>query len=220
MPRNSSTTQEFIAIKDIYEDIVILKDGGLRQIIMTSGINLDLKSEEEQRIILLTYQNFLNALDFPIQFLVHSRKFNIGAYLSELDKLKEGEENELLRNQIFEYREFIKAFVEQNNIMTKSFLVIVPFYPVGITLPTKWEIWKLFGKKEAPSNQVLEGEEYKSQQIYFSQLRQRTEHVIEGLRSIGLRAVILNNEELMELFYNFYNPEVIEKTQLKIAEEK
>jgi len=41
---------------------------------------------------------------------------------------------------------------------------------------------------------------------YKSQLQQRVETVIQGLTRTGIRAVPLNTEELIELFYTLYNP--------------
>jgi len=208
------STQDFIAVKDIDNDVVILKSGGLRQVVIVSGINLDLKSEEEKNSVLGLYQRFLNSLDFPIQILVHSRKFNIESYIKNVEEREKLEINELLKNQIFEYKQFIKTFVEQNDIMTKMFLVVIPFTSVNL-IPKKG----LFGffKKKSPSVETdLNSQE---KEIDYRQLRQRTDQVIDGLQSIGLRAVALNNEELTELFYNFYNPETISKEKLNLPGE-
>jgi len=214
--KSSPSTQQFIDIENIEEDVVILKNSGLRQIIMVSGVNLDLVSDEERNSTLHLYQNFLNSLDFPVQFLVHSRKFNIENYLKNINELEKNEKNELLKNQIFEYGQFIKSFVEQNDIMSKMFLVIVPFNPVSLT-PVKFNLFGFFkkNKEEDSSSKNISDQE---KQINFRQLRGRTDQVIDGLQSIGLRAVTLNNEELIELFYNFYNPENIEKEKLAVLE--
>ena len=219
MPSNPPT-QQFIAIDNIDADVVFLKNGGLRQIIIVSGLNLDLISEEERTTILNLYERFLNGLDFPVQFIVHSRKFNIESYLKNIDTLHKTETNELLKNQIFEYREFIKTFVEQNDIMTKMFLVVVPYNPVTLIsdkgfLNTLFSFWKK--KPKSDPNQAAAQIKNQNQDLNIRQLRSRSDHVISGLQSVGLRAVVLNNEELTELFYNFYNPEMIEKENLNLA---
>ena len=210
MEKNSST-QQFVDVEDIRDGVVILKNGGLRRVLMVSGINLDLKSEEEQDIILHSFQNFLNALDFSVQFVIHSRKMNIGDYLEKLRDRETAEENELLKNQISEYLEFIKSFVETNAVMAKTFFAVVPYDPIQIPKAGENLIasLKFWGKK---SQNKDEGWEQKT-----TQLNQRTDTVINGLNQIGLRAVALNNEELIELFYNLYNPATVEKKDLKIA---
>ena len=211
----SIATQQFVDIAEIKNGIVILKNGGMRRVLMVSGINFDLKSEEEQGIVLYAFQNFLNMLDFSMQFVIHSRKMNIDAYLENLKKREEQEENELLRNQISEYSEFIKSFVEQNAVMAKTFFVVVPYDPIQITgVATDLLSGLKFWEKKKEKNKKDEDGEQKA-----IQLNQRTEQVTDGLNQIGLRAVALNNEELIELFYNYYNPAKIERKELKIAKE-
>jgi len=211
----SIATQQFVDIVEIKNGIVILKNGGMRRVLMVSGINFDLKSEEEQGIVLYAFQNFLNMLDFSMQFVIHSRKMNIDAYLENLKKREEQEENELLRNQISEYSEFIKSFVEQNAVMAKTFFVVVPYDPIQITgVATDLLSGLKFWEKKKEKNKKDEDGEQKA-----IQLNQRTEQVTDGLNQIGLRAVALNNEELIELFYNYYNPAKIERKELKIAKE-
>lgn len=205
-------TQQFVDIIDIKNDTLILKGGGLRRVLMVSGINFDLKSEEEQNMILVAFQNFLNTLDFSMQFVIHSRKMNTEAYLENLKKRESVEENEMMKNQIAEYSAFIKSFVEQNAVMAKNFFAVVPYNPVAI--PSTSGLFSglsgLFGKP-APKNSSAGEKKDEGFEHNLIQLNQRTEQVIDGLNQIGLRAVVLNNEELTELFYNFYNPGIIEK---------
>lgn len=203
----SASTQQFLAIDTIREDTVILKDGGLRIVLMCSAINFALKSDEEQDAIIFQYQNLLNSLDFSVQFVVHSRKLNITPYLEKLRERQKEEDNELLKIQIAEYIEFIKTFVEITNIMSKTFYVVIPFTP---TLAEKQGIVQKFLSTlglQKKHNTEKEGifEEYKNQ------LWQRVDVVIEGLRRIGIRAVPLNTEELIELFYGLYNPTEFEQ---------
>lgn len=214
MPKEAQPTQQFVEIEDIKDGIVVLKNGSLRSILMVSGINLDLKSEEEQNAIISTYQNFLNTLDFSIQFVIHSRKLNIENYLSKLAERQEQEVNELLKNQISEYIEFIKSFVELNAVMAKTFFVIVPYDPITIPGGGK-KLLSFFNIGAKNKTSFLE--ETLEQKI--TQLNQRSEQAITGLSQIGLRAVALNDEELVELFYNLYNPGTVEKKEIKISEE-
>lgn len=210
MPKETQATQQFVDIADIKNNTVILKGGGLRRILMVSGINFDLKSEEEQNITLYAFQNFLNALDFSLQIIIHSRKMNIDAYLDNLKKREDQEENEMLKNQIAEYMEFIRSFVSQNAVMAKSFFAVVPYTPIAI--PQVGGIFSgIFGKSSKKEAGKDEGFEHN-----IIQLNQRVDQIINGLNQIGLRAVALNDEELLELFYNLYNPAEIEKKELKL----
>lgn len=214
MPKEAQSTQQFVEIEDIRNGVVILKNGSLRTILMVSGINFELKSEEEQSVVSYAYQNFLNTLDFSVQFIIHSRKLNIENYLDKLAERQNQEINELLKNQISEYIEFVRSFVELNAVMAKTFFAVVPYDLIVIPGGGKkiLDFFKFGSKAKTP---ILE--ENLEQKI--SQLNQRTEQVINGLSQIGLRVVVLNDEELIELFYNLYNPETMEKKELKIAKE-
>jgi len=209
MPKEAQPTQKFVEIEDIRHGLVILKNGSLRRVLMVSGINFELKSEEEQNIIAYSYQNFLNTLDFSVQIVIHSRKLNIENYLNKLAERQTTETNELLKNQISEYIEFIRSFVELNAVMAKTFFVVVPYDPIVIPSGGKkiLEFFK-FGSK----TKISALEESLEQKI--TQLNQRTEQVINSLTQVGLRVVALEDKELIELFYNLYNPETVERKEL------
>src|SRR3989344_4186971 len=114
-------SQDIVPIEEIRDGVVVLSDGSLRAVLMASSVNFALKSPDEQDAIILQYQNFLNSLDFPIQFFIQSRKINIDPYLDTLRERKKAETNELLRIQITEYISFVKDFVESGSIVSKSF---------------------------------------------------------------------------------------------------
>lgn len=215
MQEVSSPTQKFVEINEIKDGIVYLKDGGIRKILIVGGINFDLKSEAEQNLILGSFQNFLNTVDYPIQLFIHSRKVNVDAYLDKMRERREKEENELLRIQIDEYINFIKTLVEQNSIISKTFFVVVPYEgnmgnssPVGI-------ISSLFSSQKSKN-----AEEKATIQSKLEQLEHRAVEVRAGLEQIGLHVSELDDEELTELFYNLYNPQLIEKKDLQIAKNK
>lgn len=217
MNNNFGDTKELIEIKEIKYNTIILKNGGLRQIIVVGGTNFALKSEEEQNIIIQAYQDFLNSLEFPIQIVIHSRKINIEKYLNYLKEQEQKETSGLLKNQMEEYIEFIRSFVKENAIMTKTFFVVVPYFSVNITAETKNITSKIpFLSSKNNQNNSLKNDEEKNLLEDINQINQRTNDVIEGLSAIGLDAVRLGDEELLELFYNYYNPETIEKEVIKI----
>jgi len=219
----SLSTQEFVELQEVRDGVMFLKNGGLRQLLMVSGINFDLKSEQEQDLMTYTYQNLLNALDFSIQIFIHSRRLNIESYLLKLQERHTQETNELLKTQIAEYLEFIKSFVANNAIMDKTFFVVVPYDPVYLPKAAKGVMG--FMKKAMPAgmqkqpatSQAKQPEENIRQNL--QQLNQRVDQTIASLQQIGLRVVPLGTEETTELIYNLYNPQLIEKGNLEIAKE-
>jgi len=204
--------QKHIDIKDIKDDVVILKSGELRAILMASSLNFALKSTEEQDAICFRYQEFLNSLDFPVQIMISSRKFIIDPYIEMLEKKIEEQSNELLRIQTTEYIEFVKQLTETTNIMTESFYVVIPLTPPILTKKSTW-IDKIFRKNKKKEIKKERFEQLKTQ------LWQRVEFVQNGLQNFGIRAVPLNTQELIELFYKLYNPSAKEEPELEKAKQ-
>src|SRR3989344_6624331 len=200
--QESLPTQEFIDIESIENGVIKLKSGALRKILLVSGTNFSLKSEEEQWIIIYAFQGFLNSLDFSVQFFIHSRKLNIDDYLKKLEGREQEEPDGLLKNQISEYREFIRSLVGENAIMKKRFFVIVPYDPIQIPKAGLDLVDKILNWAKAKTAKT-EGEK-KSEDLSESleQLDHRVDEVVNGLNQAGLRAVPLNDAELLELFYN------------------
>lgn len=189
-------TQDFLEIEAIKEGVIILKNKGLRSILMVSSLNFALKSEEEQNAIVYQFQNFLNSLDFSCQVVVQSRRLNMTGYLDKLDEIASKERNDLLKIQIVEYKRFIEELLGQGVIMQKSFYVVVPF----TMMETRGA--GLSAARKAVRTSLSE-EDFRRCR---GQLLQRVEFVALGLRSCGLDAVPLSNLELVELFWGLYHP--------------
>lgn len=208
---SAKPAQLLVDIREIRDGILILKNGSLRVVLMASSINFALKSQDEQDAIVFQYQTFLNSLDFSAQFFIQSRKLNIEPYLDTLRERLKREYNELLKIQISEYVEFVKSFVDSANIVSKSFYVVVPYTPVVIY--DEGGIGKTLGSliSSADKKQGLNEEKFEE---YKTQLYQRVEVIRQGLVRTGVRAVPLNTEETLELFYGLYNPGEAEKGKM------
>ncbi len=198
-------SQEFVPIKEVRDGIVVLKDGGLRSILIASSLNFALKSADEQTAILAQFQNFLNSLDFSIQIFIESRQLDIRPYVALLEGKYKEQTTELMKIQTREYIDFIKSFVEQANIMTKNFFIVVPYSPAVLSvgksgLPTL----PSFGKK-TKEEAAATFEESRTQ------LEQRVAVVEQGLVRTGVRVATLGTEEAIELYYKLFNPGELEK---------
>lgn len=213
--QEAGNSLDLVDIKEIKEKTVIVKDGSLRQIVMVGGVNFSLKSDTEQNIITQAYQTFLNSIDFPLQIVVHSRKVNIEKYIETLMQRREVEPSPILQNQIDEYIKFVQGFVQQNAIMEKTFLVVVSFYPLsGLGgVKSAASAFSLFGKKKPGADVAAQKAEEDAKMFgeNVAQLSQRVAQVTSGLLNIGLEVTVLDDEQLVELFYNFYNPQTIER---------
>jgi len=205
----TKATQDFVPIREVRDGIVVLKNGSLRAVLMTSSLNFALKSQEEQEAILFQFQNFLNSIEFSIQIFVQSRNLDIRPYLALLEEQLKIQSNELMKIQIQEYIGFVKNFTESTNIMSKSFFIVVPYTPSVLKTKGGSALSNLsLKKKEQKDSKKEEQESFEENR---SQLEQRVSVVEQGLSRTGIRVAQLGTEEVIELFYKMFNPGELEK---------
>ncbi|MDP3661594.1 MAG: hypothetical protein Q8R17_01980 [bacterium] len=199
MPPHTKPTQEFVPISEIRDGTLVLRDGGLRAILMVSSVNFALKSEDNQEAILLQFQNFLNTVDFSVQIVIHSRRFDVRPYLALLEGRVKAQQNELLKIQIREYIGFVRSFTESTAIMSKTFFIAVPYSPTPVKIKGGLPIG--FRRKN-PTAAVATTDFNENR----TQLEQRVSIVEQGLTRCGLRTARLGTDEEIELFYKLFNP--------------
>lgn len=206
-PTNNST-QSFVPIQEVRDGVLILKDGGMRGVLLASSVNFALKAEDEKTAILFQFQDFLNSLDFSIEIVIQSRRLDIRPYLALLEEQEKKQVNDLMKIQIKEYIGFIRSFTESTNIMTKNFFIVVPYDPAVLSTQKTSGLSSLFGKrtvKEKVADSEASFEENRTQ------LEQRLSVVEQGLVRTGIRVARLGTEEVIELFYKAFNPGESEK---------
>lgn len=198
MVNKQTSTQDFVPIRDIKGNIVLLKNGQMCMILLASSVNFALKSADEQSAILGQFQSFLNTLDFSLQFYVQSRRLNIQPYLDQLAVREPQQDNDLMRIQIREYMEFIRTFVSEVDVMSKNFFIVIPYTPTQIDF--KANLNSVFSKTK---DLKIDESKFEENRV---QLEQRVSLVEQGLNRIGVRTIPLQNDELVELYYHIFNP--------------
>jgi len=209
-PKPGPATQRYLDINEIKEDVVIMKDGTLRAVLIVASINFALKSEDEQNAIIAAYVQFLNSLEFPLQIVIQSRKLNIDNYIERLKESEKNQTNELLRIQIADYRNFVQELVSLGQIMQKSFFVVVPYNPLS---DKQKGFFNRLSEAFTPAIFVKLAEERFRQRR--GDLMTRVEHIIGNLNSMGLKAVPLDTQSLIELYYRVYNPESYDSQKMQ-----
>jgi len=215
---NPNSTQNTLHISEIRDGIVIMNDGSYRSVIMAKSINFDLMSPEEREAVEYSYQGFLNSLYFDIQIYVRSLKIDMRPYLEKLEKLKTEQENMLVALMTEDYIGYIEALSQETNIMDKKFYVIIPYFPT-LALDKPLEAGKkvaggflnLLKPKKTPVITINEADLEKAKQ----ELKNRVQSVINGLNQTGVQALPLDTQELIELYYDYYNPDTATRQQLK-----
>lgn len=214
---NPNSTQNSLQIAEIRDGVVIMNDGSFRSVVMVKSVNFDLMSPQEQEAVEFSYQGFLNSLYFPIQIFIRSQKIDLKPYIEKLDKIRTEHDNMLLALLMEDYIGYIDALSQQTNIMDKHFYIVIPYFPVVETQKALTQsknffsgIAGMFNSKEQHftiDEPVLENAK--------TELRNRVQAVLSGLMQTGIQGLPLDTQELIELYYDTYNPDTATRQQLK-----
>jgi hypothetical protein len=211
---NPTSTQNALEIAEIRDGIVIMNDGTFRAVVMCQSINFDLMSPQEREAVEFSYQGFLNSLYFPIQVYVRSSKVDMRPYIEKLDKIRSEHDNMLLALLMEDYITFMDMLAQQTNIMDKKFYMIIPFEPAfdaqKAVKASKGFFNTIFGKKDMRVV-INEADLEKAK----TELKNRIQAVMNGLQQCQVQSLPLDTQELIELYYDAYNPDTATRQKLK-----
>ena len=182
---NKSSSRRQIQIKEVVDNILVLPGNEYRQILETSSVNFELKSEEEQDVIIDSFQNFLNSLPCEIQILVRVREVDIDHYVEDIGKTKDKETIPAYKKQIEGYCSFVKKLVSGNKILSRRFYIVIPYKHT---------------------------ERHQDMKLIKEHLNLEKDIIVKGLERMQMKARSITGLEILNLFYGFYNPESL-KTQ-------
>ena len=172
----SARTQ--INIEGVQDNILILPNHEYRAVLQVSSLNFELKSEEEQDVIIDTYESFLNSVGTSIQILIRTREVDMDKYLEDLASRLDDEAEPIYRDQLKHYNQFIRSLITTNKILSRHFYIIVPYKAVP---KTDFELIK-------------------------EQLNLKLDIVSKGMTRLGMHTKELTSLEILDLFYSFYSP--------------
>lgn len=208
------STQEHLVIEDVIDGITILKDGGASIILQVSSVNFDLLSEREQSALVFAYGGILNSLNFPIQIIISSTTKDVGNYLNNLELAKNSQQNEKLRERITSYKKFVEETVKRNDVLSKTFYIVIPFSPLELGLKSAQK--QILGT----FNPIKKNSELPFSKEYILEkakaaLEPKRDHLVRLFSRLGLEIKALNTKEMIELFYKTYNEDTANNQKLQ-----
>ena len=204
-----STTQDFLDIYDIVNDILILKDASAALILGVDAVNFGLLAEAEQDAIIYSYAGLLNSLNYPIQILIVSKTKDVSNYLGSLEEQEINSLNENKKNQIREYRQFVSELIKERNVLDKKFYAVIP--------TSALELGLLSAQSVIPGIRPKAIENFDKSIVLdkaITNLYPKRDHLVAQFARIGLFAKQLSTQEIIQLFYVSYNPEATEGQEI------
>jgi len=219
---NANSTQNTLQISEIRDGIAIMNDGTFRAVIMCRSINFDLMSAQEREAVEFSYQGFLNSLYFPVQIFIRSQKIDMRPYLERLDKIRTEQDNMLLGLLMEDYIAFLADIAQQTNIMDKKFYLVMGYPEANDNKDPRSAIRQstgfftgladVFSKGDKTPHIVIDEAALEKAK---TELRNRVQAVMQGLLQCGVQSLPLDTQELIELYYDAYNPDTATRQQLK-----
>lgn len=217
--KNPNSTQNTLELSEIRDNMVIMSDGSFRAVVACKSINFDLMSSSEREGVEYSYQNFLNALNHPVQIVIRSQRIDIGPYLDKLVQMRQNQDNMLLNVLMDDYLDYIDMLSQEANIMDKSFFIAIPYYPQGDVSSLVSQSKGFFGKLFASQKNVITKIDTITYEKAKTEIKNRVDSVMAGLFQLGIQSVQLDTKELGELYYNFYNPDTAVREPLENYED-
>ena len=205
--KNPNSTQNTLKFSEIRDNMIIMADGSFRAIVVCKSINFDLMSSAEREGIEYSYQNFLNALNYPIQIVVRSQRIDIGPYIDRLLEIRKNQDNMLLNVLMDDYLGYISDLAQEANIMDKSFFIAIPYYSQGDANTLMSQGKGFFGKLFTGQKNAITKIDTVSYDKAKTEIKNRVDGVMAGLFQLGIQSMQLSTREIGEMYYNFYNPD-------------
>lgn len=209
------TTQGFLDIEDIKDNLVILKNGNVTAVLQTTAVNFDLLSEIEQDAMISAFAMLLNSISFPMQIVIKSKRLDITKYLEKVHRVERKLDDPLLKKQARGYRKFIQEVIEKNDVLDKNFYLALSYGESMITRRGQsafdW-VPMLFGvHNKRKTNVNIE----KALKAAKTELTPKIEHLTGEFNRLGVKTKQLNNQELVELYFDIYNPSTIHGQRIR-----
>lgn len=200
----TATTQELLPIADIDGGVVVYKTGSAALIMESTSLNFGLLNEREQNAVIASYAGLLNSFKFPVQIVVRSQKKDISYYMDFLNIAYQKIKDEKLKIVMDDYKNFIQEAIKKKNVLSKKFFIVILFsnYELGVSKAVG-TAFRPPGSKPKP---LPFPKSYVVRKAKLS-LYPKRDHLVRQARRLGITLHHLNDEELVKLFFNTYNPE-------------
>jgi len=149
-------------------------------------MNLGLLAETEQAALLETFGRFCNALDFPIQLVIRTRRWPVDAQLKRLREQLLSLDKPL--QQVGRaYMDHLSSLIAERQLLSREALVVLPY-----------------------RGQVVDKEEAEGWEAAGQWLAERSRMAAEYLRRCGCAVELCTPSSLREILYQVFNPRLAE----------
>ena len=201
MSRRASVQSSRLSLEEIADDVVLLARGQYRAVLEVTGVHFGLQGEAEQESLVGGFAAFLNSLSFPIQILVRVLPVDIDGYIGDVERRARNELPENLAALARDHIAFVRRLARNRTLLERHFYLVVP---AETEVARSRRVWP-FGRGRAGRDTAAARK----------QLVIRCEEVERQLGRCGLAARRLTSNELAQLYYACWCPELSRVQRLR-----
>lgn len=191
MIRRTAVQAGRLGVEGVAGDALRLGSGQYRAALEVSGLSFSLLDEQDQETLLARYAQWLQALSYPLQFLVRVLPLNLQGYLDIWEERARQQRSPFLAALTRDHMTFLQGLARERALLERRLYVVVPSGDDNSgTFP-------LLGRRGAPASPATA----------LAQLATRCDDVTAGLRACRLAVRRLQDEELLNLLYACWCPE-------------
>ncbi|NNG67887.1 hypothetical protein [Caldanaerobacter subterraneus] len=117
--------QEWLPVKDVAEDMILLKDGRYVCVLKVMPLNISLKSENEKKRIIQTVYEALNGFKDSMQIFSIGRSVDLDSYISYLQTKSKEETNMTKKRLLQEYLKYVASIVTSGEAIERRFFIML-----------------------------------------------------------------------------------------------
>ena len=201
MSRRASVQTSRLSLEEIVDDVVLLARGQYRAVLEVNGVHFGLQGEAEQESRGGGFAAFLNSLSFSIQILVRVLPVDVDGYIGDLERRARNELPENLAALARDHVAFVRRLARNRTLLERHFYLVVPAETEATRSRRGWPFGRgRIGRDTAAARK---------------QLVIRCEEVERQLGRCGLSARRLTSNELAQLYYACWCPELSRVQRLR-----
>jgi len=199
--RRASVQTSRLSLEEIADDVVLLARGQYRAVLEVNGVHFGLQGDAEQESLVGGFAAFLNSLSFPIQILVRVLPVDVDGYIGDLERRARNELPENLAALARDHVAFVRRLARNRTLLERHFYLVVPAETEATRSRRGWP----FGRGRIGRNTAAARK----------QLVIRCEEVERQLGRCGLSARRLTSNDLAQLYYACWCPELSRVQRLR-----
>ena len=189
----------FNLVKEIADDVVVLKNGTLLAILKVVPIDFSILGKDDREYTLNSYNKWLRSLSFPVQIISRSVSLDVSRWINNLEK-RNSVKNNKAHYRIF--KDWLNETLKESNVRNRLFYIIIPLRSeIKLKSGLRDFIDAMKGRSFQAAGIDTSAPEYKKA---VRNLDDRVKNCQEALKPCGIITERLEKQALLGLYSSYF----------------